>query len=160
MSGPAKRDVSGLLSSSETGFEGGLVDGRPGLVVEGPSDSEGDSRFFESQQIEPGSHKFGGSLMTMEGFEQKADMSPGKQTPGHRFRGAGVVVVDGLAVVEVATLAVVVDGRGVVLGLGLLDGRVDVEVPFLVSPEEAALPFSRRLIQHLPPFEHTAFVSM
>ena len=160
MSGPAKRDVSGLLSSSETGFEGGLVVGRPGLEVAGPSDS-GVSRFFESQQMEPASHKLGGSLITTDGFEQNADMSPGRQTPGHRFRGAAVVVVDGLAVVEGAALAVVLDGRGVVLlGRGLLDGRADVEVPFRVSVEAAALPFSRRLMQHLPPFEHTAFVSM
>lgn len=161
MSGPAKSDVSGLLKRSDMGFEGGLAVGRAGLTEDAPPVCDGVSRFFESQQTEPRSHKLGGSFMITEGFEQKADMSPGKQTPGHRLSGAGVVVVLGLAVVVEAGLVVVLDGRRVVeLGRGLLAGRAEVEVPFLVSPEEAPPPFSRRLIQHLPPFEQLAFVSM
>lgn len=161
MSGPARSDVSGLLKRSDTGFDGGLVVGRPGLLVDELSDS-GDSRFFESQHTEPRSHKLGGLLMITDGFEQNADMRPGRQTPGHRLSGAGDVVL-GLAVVVAAALVEAgAAGRGVVeLGRTVLDGRAEVEVPFLVSPpEDAPLPVSRRLMQHLPPFEHTAFVSM
>ena len=124
-SGPASKEVSGLFSKSDMA-EGALVEGRDGLGVETPLEppdcGEAPSRVLESQQTEPRSQRFGGLLMTMEGLEQKADIKPGRQTPGQRFIGASVVVVAAtavgltLALVVVLTLdlVVVLDGRTVV----------------------------------------------
>ena len=96
---------------------GALVEGRDGLGVETPVEppdcGEAPSRVLESQQTEPRSQRLGGLLMTMEGLEQKADIKPGRQTPGQRFNGAPVVVV-AAAVVLALTLVVVLDGRTVV----------------------------------------------
>lgn len=82
-------------------------------------------------------------------------MRPGKQTPGHRFMGAGVVVVDSDAFVLDAGL----DGLAVVdVGFGL-DGLAESGelVEFrLLWPGIS----SRRLMQHLPPFAHWALESM
>lgn len=150
--GPAIRDVNGLFRISEMA-EGALVEGLDGLGVDDPPpDGAGPSRVFESQQTDPRSQRLGGSLITTDGLEQKADIRPGRQTPGHRFIGSCVVVdtlPDDLTVVED-------DGRTVVEDVGgLVDGRVTGAVAFFCS----ACP-SRRLMQHLPPLEHTAFGSM
>ena len=113
--GPANSDVNGLLKrfSIAEPDDGAFVVGRAGLGVDElgeleevplllPLPAGASSRVLESQQTAPFSHKLGGSLMTMEGLEQNADMRPGKQTPGHLL-GVAVVVVVG-AFVVVATV--------------------------------------------------------
>lgn len=162
-SGPANKVVSGLLNKSDMAEAGALVGGRDGLLVETPFDPEppdcgvAPSRVFESQQTEPRSQRLGGLLMTMEGFEQKADIKPGRQTPGQRFNGAAVVVVVVLA------LVVVVDGRAVVDDPGTLelgdDGRELAGAVAFFCSVDPPVP-SRRLMQHLPPLAQTALESM
>lgn len=155
-----------MFNRSDMAEAGALVEGRDGLGVETPLDAEplpdcwvAPSRVFESQQTDPRSHRLGGLLMTMEGFEQKADIKPGRHTPGQRFNGAVVVVVAaavlGLAVVVVDGLAVVEDAAGRALGDGRLAGVVALFLCSLTPP----LP-SRRLMQHLPPLAHTALASI
>jgi hypothetical protein len=53
--------------------------------------------------MEPRSQRLGGLLT--DGLEQKADINPGKQTPGQRL-GCAVVVVEGVAVVVVVVALV------------------------------------------------------
>lgn len=109
--GPANKDVRGLLNrfSIAEPDDGAFVVGRAGLGVDELGELEevplllplpegASSRVLESQQTAPFSHKFGGSLITMEGLEQNADIRPGKQTPGHRL-GDAVVVVGAFVVV-------------------------------------------------------------
>jgi hypothetical protein len=117
--------------------------------------------------MEPRSQRLGGLLTTTDGLEQKADINPGKQTPGQRL-GCAVVVVEGLAVVVVVVaLGLAVVGRAVVdvtadgfelLGAGRAPevGAVTLLVFCSLIPP---LP-SRRLMQHLPPLAQTAFESM
>ena len=92
--GPASKDVNGLLN------------GLTGLAVGLGADPVATCLVLESQQTEPRSHKFGGLLMTIEGLVQKADINPGKQTPGQRVSGA--LVMTGRAVVVVGRAVVVV----------------------------------------------------
>ena len=91
-SGPASREVSGLLN--------GLV--KPPLGLAADADPPPPCLGFESQHTAPRSHRSRGLLMTTDGLVQKADIRPGRQTPGQRVRrgfvvvgvvGAGVVVV-------------------------------------------------------------------
>ena len=161
-----------MLSIAEPD-EGALVVGRTGLAVEELGESElvplllldpALSRVFESQQTAPRSHKLAGSLITTEGLEQKADMSPGKQTPGHLCLGAAVVEVGvALVVVEVVRTVEEVASTAfwvVVVGRGLEEGRSDVVVvPFFCSAGPDGGP-SRRLIQHFPPLAQTALESI
>lgn len=168
-SGPASRVVRGLLKRSDMVEVGAFVDGLDGLGVDVSLEPEPllgcwtPSRVFESQQTEPFSQRLGGLLITTDGLEQKADIRPGRQTPGQRFNGAVVVVV----VEAVGFLVVVVNGLTVVddtAGRALGDGRGAVAVEFFCSafpafPALLLLP-SRRLMQHLPPLEQTAFGSM
>lgn len=118
--------------------------------------------------MEPRSQRLGGLLTTTDGLEQNADISPGKQTPGQRL-GCAVVVVEGLAVVEVvvafglavvgrAVVDVTTDGFELLLGEGRAPetGAVTLFVFCSLSPP---LP-SRRLMQHLPPLAQTAFESI
>jgi hypothetical protein len=115
--------------------------------------------------MEPRSQRLGGLLTTTDGLEQKADIKPGKQTPGQRL-GWAVVVVEGLFVVE-ATFGLVVVGRTVVVvpteGFELLgEGRapeVGAVTLFVFCSLIPPLP-SRRLMQHLPPLAQTAFESI
>ena len=110
--GPASKD-RGL-----TGFDGRSVVGLDESEAAAPCFG------FESQQTAPRSHRFGGLLITTDGLVQKADIRPGKQTPGQRF-GVALVVVVGAWVVVVVVVALVVAGRGTA-GRG-----VDrVELPF------------------------------
>lgn len=114
--------------------------------------------------MDPRSQRLGGLLTTTDGLEQKADINPGRQTPGQRF-GTETVVVEGAEVVVAFGLAVV--GRAVVDvttdGLELpADGR-DPEVgavTLFVFCSLAPPPPSRRLMQHLPPLAQTALASI
>lgn len=114
--------------------------------------------------MDPRSQRLGGLLTTTDGLEQKADINPGRQTPGQRF-GTEAVVVEGAEVVVAFGLAVV--GRAVVDvttdGLELpADGR-DPEagaVTLFVFCSLAPPPPSRRLMQHLPPLAQTALASI
>ena len=107
--GPANNEVRGLLKMlSMAEPDDGLVVGRTGRAVEEEPGEDSEeaasfalSRVFESQQTAPFSHKLGGSLITTDGLEQNADISPGKQTPGHLSFCLGALVVVGLVVVEV-----------------------------------------------------------
>ena len=175
-SGPANNVVNGLFNKSDMAEAGALVGGRDGLLFVDPLDPELDpdppdwgaeSRVLESQQMEPRSQRLGGLLTTTDGFEQKADINPGKQTPGQRL-GCAVVVVEGLAVVVVVVaLGLAVVGRAVVDvtadGLELLGGGRAPEVGavtlFVFCSLIPPLP-SRRLMQHLPPLAQTALESM
>lgn len=132
-SGPASRVVNGLLKRSDMAEAGALVAGLDGLAVDtpfGPLDCWTPSRVFESQQTDPLSQRLGGLLMTTDGLEQKADINPGRQTPGQRFNGAAVVVEAGLALVVVDAGLAVVDGTA---GRGLDDGRETGAVEFFCS---------------------------
>lgn len=122
-SGPASSEVNGLLKISDMAEEGALVAGLDGLGVDtpfGPFDCWTPSRTLESQQTDPLSQRLGGLLTTTDGLEQKADIKPGRQTPGQRFNGAAVVVEAGLALVVVEVGLIVVDDTA---GRGLVDGR-------------------------------------
>lgn len=88
--------------------------------------------------------------MTTEGLEQKAAINPGRHTPGQRFKGPSVVVVVVVASVVVVVFGVVDIGRAVTV-----DGRlVEPAAPFSVGL------LTLRLMQHFPPLEQTAWVSM
>ena len=118
--------------------------------------------------MEPRSQRFGGLLTTTDGLEQNADINPGKQTPGQRL-GCAVVVVEGLAVVEVvvafglavvgrAVVDVTTDGFELLLGEGRAPETRAVTL-FVFCSLIPPLP-SRRLMQHLPPLAQTAFESI
>lgn len=143
---------------------GALVAGLGGLGVLGPLfdgrfplPDPDPSRVLESQQTAPRSHKLAGSLTTTEGWEQNADIKPGRQTPGQRLSTGATDVVElaGASVVVVVVEAlesslldgvveVVVEATAVVLGGGF--GEV---VEFLAEGIS-----SRRVMQHLPPLAH------
>lgn len=168
-SGPANKVVRGLLNKSDMVDVGALVGGRDGLLFVDPElDPDPPdcrlSRVLESQQMDPRSQRLGGLLTMTDGFEQKADIKPGKQTPGQRFGrgavvvvGAAVVVIFGLAVVGLAVVVVAKDGLEL-LGEGR-DPEAGAVTLFVFCSLIPPLP-SRRLMQHFPPLAQTALASI